>query len=206
MRLQNPFAAVSPSGLDSQVLAVLARTDQFLSVQQIHALLPESGSRAGVRISVGRFVDQGTVVERLSGRSLTYALNDEHLVAGAIRQIATSRRRLLDRMREAVAAWPVQPLSVVVFGSAVRDEMRSDSDIDVLVVMPDGVDDETVSAVVDEFSSRLTRWTGNDARLLVYWEDEIEPAAVLSSILDEGIHIAGDPAWLRRRIRRRSSV
>ena len=33
----------------------------------------------------------------------------------------------------------VHPLKIVLFGSASRDEMRSGSDIDVLVVMPDGV-------------------------------------------------------------------
>jgi predicted nucleotidyltransferase len=32
----------------------------------------------------------------------------------------------------------VHPLRVVLFGSAVRGEMGSDSDVDLLVVMPDG--------------------------------------------------------------------
>ena len=33
----------------------------------------------------------------------------------------------------------VQPLRIILFGSAARGEMGPDSDIDVLVVMPDGV-------------------------------------------------------------------
>ena len=33
----------------------------------------------------------------------------------------------------------VQPLRIILFGSAARGEMGSDSDIDVLVVMPEGV-------------------------------------------------------------------
>ncbi len=32
----------------------------------------------------------------------------------------------------------VQPLRVILFGSAARGDMGADSDIDVLVVMPDG--------------------------------------------------------------------
>ena len=32
-----------------------------------------------------------------------------------------------------------QPLRVILFGSAARDEMGPDSDLDVLVVVPDGV-------------------------------------------------------------------
>lgn len=103
MRLQNPFAALSPSGLDSQVLLVLARAAQFLSVQQIHQLLPEGGSRAGVQKSVARFLEQGTVMERRVGRNRAFALNDEHLLASVIRQIAATKRLLLDRMAEAIA-------------------------------------------------------------------------------------------------------
>jgi predicted nucleotidyltransferase len=31
-----------------------------------------------------------------------------------------------------------QPRRIILFGSAVRDDMRPDSDIDILVVVPDG--------------------------------------------------------------------
>ena len=34
----------------------------------------------------------------------------------------------------------VQPLRIVLFGSAARGEMGPDSDLDILVVMPDGSD------------------------------------------------------------------
>lgn len=201
MRLQNPFAALSPSGLDSQVLLVLARTDQHLSVQEIHRLLPEGGSRAGVQNSVARFVDQGTVLERRSGRSRGFALNDEHLLAGPIRQIAASKRLLLGRMGEAIAAWPVRPLLVSLFGSAVRNDMRTDSDIDVLVVMPDEADADSVDRLVGDLAARAAVWTGNDVRPLVYRVGEVGPAPVFDAILAEGVAIAGDAAWLRRHLR-----
>ena len=32
----------------------------------------------------------------------------------------------------------IHPLRIIIFGSAARDEMNQDSDIDILVVMPDG--------------------------------------------------------------------
>jgi len=34
----------------------------------------------------------------------------------------------------------VQPLRIILFGSAARGEMGPDSDLDVMVVMPEGVD------------------------------------------------------------------
>ena len=46
------------------------------------------------------------------------------------------RDRLDDLVHRIVEA--VQPLRIILFGSAARDEMGLDSDLDVLVVMPDG--------------------------------------------------------------------
>ena len=44
---------------------------------------------------------------------------------------------LKDLVRRILQA--VQPLQIVLFGSAARGDMGPDSDLDVLVVMPDGV-------------------------------------------------------------------
>lgn len=202
MRLQNPFAVVATTGLDAQVLTVLARSEQYLPVLRIHGLLPESGSPQGVRKAIMRLVEQGTVLERPSGRSLSYALNREHLLLEALLQIADAKRALFSRMASEIAAWPRQPLTVKVFGSAARDEMRSDSDIDVLIVMPDAVEAEVVEGLVSELAAAAARWVGNDVRPLVYRAGEVAPAAVFTDILEEGIDIAGDPAWLRQRVRR----
>ena len=48
-------------------------------------------------------------------------VNEEHL------------QQLIDRIVEAV-----HPLRIIMFGSAVRGEMGPDSDVDLLVVMPEG--------------------------------------------------------------------
>jgi predicted nucleotidyltransferase len=48
-------------------------------------------------------------------------------------------REVLDELvRRIVAA--VKPLRIILFGSAARGEMGPNSDLDVLVVMPDGCD------------------------------------------------------------------
>ena len=46
------------------------------------------------------------------------------------------RDRLDELVRRIVEA--VHPLRIILFGSAARGEMGTDSDLDVLVVMPDG--------------------------------------------------------------------
>lgn len=203
MRLQNPFAALSPTGLDSQVLTVLARADAELTPGQIHALLPEGGSLEGVRQSVRRLASHGTVIERRVGRSMAYELNARHLLAGPIREIARAKQHLIDLLSSHVREWRLQPLTVKLFGSAARSEMTDGSDIDVLVVMPDSADRDEAEARVGNLASVTRDLTGNDVRPLLYFESEVEQAGIFDSILADGIDIAGDPSWLRRNLRAR---
>lgn len=201
MRLQNPFAAVITTGLDSQVLMVLARTEQYLSVNQMHKLLPEDGSAQGVRKSVTRLGEQGVVLERVTGRSFAYALNREHLLASAVLQIADAKKELIVRMGQLISEWDAQPLSVKIFGSAARNEMRADSDIDLLVVMSDSATDDAVEDSVRRLTNQVALWTGNDVRPLIYRSSEVRTASIFDSILQDGIDIAGDPSWLRKKLR-----
>lgn len=201
MRLQNPFAAVGTTGLDSQVLMVLARTEQYLSVHQVHQLLPEGGSPQGVRKSVIRLVEQGVALERVTGRSLAYSLNRDHLLATAVLQIASAKSELLLRMAQLISEWTAQPLTVKIFGSAARNEMRADSDIDLLVVVSESESDQAVEDSVRRLTDHMALWTGNDVRPLVYRSSEVRTASIFDSILRDGIDVAGDPTWLRKRLR-----
>lgn len=201
MRLQNPFAALSPTGLDSQVLLVLARTEGHLTVAQIQGVLPEGGSLEGVRKSTRRLTDQGTVLERITGRSSAYALNTRHLLAEPIRQIAGAKQRLITELAHRVAEWPEQPLTVKLFGSAARNEMTDSSDIDIVVVVPDDAEPEGVQDLVDDLARFASEVTGNDVRPLLYYGADVEAASIFESILEEGIDVAGDSSWLRKQLR-----
>lgn len=202
MRLQNPFAAISATGIDSQVLFALARTEEHLTVAQIQHVLPESGSLEGVRKSVARLVRQGTVSDRTTGRTVGYALNRDHLLAGAILEIATAKQELVRRLARTIEEWPVQPVTVKLFGSAARGDMTDASDIDLLVVMSDATEQDEAISLVDDLARRGKKWTGNDVRPLLYVSSEVRPASIFDSILAEGIDIAGDPVWLRRTLRK----
>ncbi len=203
MRLQNPFAALSPTGLDSQILTVLSRSSATLTIPEIHRLLPETGSEPGVRVATARLVDQGVVTELGMGRARGYTLNRRHLLAGAIDLIASALPRLLTSIAEDVNRWPEPPISVMIFGSAARGTMRADSDIDLLIVAPDHAEGAALESLVSALALDTAARTGNDVRPLVYTESEIEPAPIFDSIMREGIHVFGDPSWLRRQLKRR---
>ena len=197
MRLQNPFAALCTTGLDSQVLHVLCGTERLLSAADITGLLPEGGTRQGVQKSLGRLLDQGLVAEVRVGRSRAFQLNRLHLLADAALSIAAARRTLIDRIAAEADAWDTRPLCVTLFGSAARGEMSVHSDIDLLFILPD----TTPTPPIPELAADVTAWTGNDCRPLVYRAFEVTPARIFDEVLAEGIHITGDRNWLRRQLR-----
>ena len=81
----------------------------------------------------------------------------------------------------------VQPLRIILFGSAVRGEMGPDSDIDVLVVMPDGVHRRHTAQLL----YRQIRGLGVPFDILVATPDDLEKhkdniGLIYQSILREG--------------------
>ncbi|MYE87904.1 nucleotidyltransferase domain-containing protein [Candidatus Poribacteria bacterium] len=81
----------------------------------------------------------------------------------------------------------VQPLRIILFGSAARGEMGPDSDIDVLVVMPDGVRRRQTA----QFLYRQIRGLGVPFDILVATPDDLERhqdniGLIYHSILREG--------------------
>lgn len=113
-------------------------------------------------------MELGVVLERATGRNYAYALKFNHLLVEAILKIASAKSELNDRIRKSITSWQVHPLTAILFGSAARNEMRTDSDIDLLVVMPDSAAQDTVEALVYGLGTQVTQWTGNDVRPLVY--------------------------------------
>lgn len=200
MRMQNPFAAISPTGVDSIVLSVLARSTGMYTTSDIMGLLPEKASREAVRQATARLVVQGVIIEQRAGILSMFTLNREHLLADAILAISKAKRTFIARLREEISSWPMQPVTVMLFGSAARNEMGDGSDIDLLVVVPDAWPEEENH--IQQLSGRASLWTGNDVRPLVYTESEVADAPIFNSILTDGIDVAGDKNWLRKRIRK----
>ena len=204
MEIQRPFTVVTTS-VDGDVLRVLASSDAEYSVPRLHQLIPER-SVVGIRSSLARLVTQGIVVQHGFGRSHAYALNDDHLAASAVRQLAGLKQALLSRLREHVAGWHEPPVFAAVFGSAARGEMRPDSDLDILLVRRDDASLAEWSAQLARLTKAATAWTGNDTRIVDLAVEEVTDAAtqpLLRTIVDEGIAFTADADWLRKTLRRK---
>ena len=81
----------------------------------------------------------------------------------------------------------VHPLRIILFGSAARGKMESDSDIDVLVVMPEGVHRRRTAQLL----YRQIRGLGVPFDIVVATPDDLERhkdniGLIYQSILREG--------------------
>jgi len=67
------------------------------------------------------------------------------------------RGRLFERIRQQLKQWPMPPAAAAVFGSAARGDGDPASDIDVLVVRPENVDetDRLWAGAVDDLARSI---------------------------------------------------
>lgn len=207
MQLNRPFATVTPT-LDGDVLAVLASTDATFTISQVQRLLA-TGSGEGIRKVLTRLVAQGVVLHDRVGRTNTYRLNTEHLAAEPIMALSQLNSTFLRRLQEHLHGWRTTLRYAAVFGSAATGRMKLDSDIDLLLVRAADTDDDGDDAWeerVTELARLVTAWTGNDASVVEYTEDELRAAAaagepLLRDVVKQGLTVAGTRSWFNAQLR-----
>jgi predicted nucleotidyltransferase len=168
----HPIEAIVP-GAQGRVLAVLAETTAELNLRTIAQLSGVSLAQAS-RVLPG-LVELGVVERREVPPSSLFRLVPEHVAARAVLNLARSTDMVLNELGQMARSLPVPPVSVIVFGSFARREARSDSDIDVVMVRPAGVDedDDEWTASIEQWRTDVRRLTGNRVEVLEVSVDEV---------------------------------
>lgn len=138
MNLSEPADLVM-SRATAALLRVLAGAETAFSIRQAARLAGISAPRA-VEI-VNRAQERGLVLVEQAGNARMCRLNRDHLAADAIICLLTLRRRLVSALEQELATWVIQPVHASLFGSAARGDGDVFSDLDVLIVRPDGAAD-----------------------------------------------------------------
>jgi predicted nucleotidyltransferase len=204
MDFGRPLEALTPT-LDGDVLTVLARADTEMTGREIQRLTGH-GSHQGVRNAADRLAQQGVVLRRPIGNANLYQLNRDHVAAPWIEGLAGLREQVFTRLRSAIGAWTQPPILALLFGSVATGHATPASDLDLFIVRPADCDaDEPAwQAQIADLEEQATAWTGNDARIVEYGEeelpgDEVEP--LLENVLRDGVELYGSRRTLRRLIR-----
>lgn len=148
-----------------------------------------------------RLVEHGLVEREEVGATYAYGLNRGHLLAPIIEQLAAVRISFINRVRELIADWEVQPLHASVFGSMARGDGDAASDIDFFLVRPGKVDleDQCWRQQLDGLSVCVREWTGNPASLIEVGKVELaelrrQRLPILKEIRTDAIELAGKKA------------
>lgn len=177
-------------------MVALARAREPVSGREL-ARRASSSQQGAARILAG-LVQAGVVRREERPPSALYQLNRGHVAAPLLEEMAALRAAVLERIKASAAEWDPMPVSLTVFGSIARGEGDERSDVDLLLVRPDGValDDARWESQVADLERRVRTWTGNPARVAEYSVGELRAAAaerlpLLANVLQEGITLAG---------------
>jgi predicted nucleotidyltransferase len=194
MNFGEPFGGLMP-GARGAVLAVLLRTGAPLTGRRIHALV--DGHSLGAVQQALRDLDRiGVITTETIGRAGSHRINENHEAIAPLRSLASPIEMLTRVVRD--TASDVE--TVMVFGSVARGEARADSDIDLVVIAPEGWDGR--ADLQQEVHQRL----GNDCDVLHLTREDFARAPedrepVVAEILRDGLALVGTmPRPSRRKV------
>jgi predicted nucleotidyltransferase len=198
MDVARPYLALLPPVRAATLLA-LRRTVAPMTGREVAR---RAGvSQPAVLEALKQFVEHGLVWSQPAGGANLYSLNEEHLLVAAVDEIFDVRAKFVNRMAAAVSHWEIPPLHVSVFGSMARGDGGRDSDIDLLVVRPRFVDEESDDFVwrgqLDTLVHEVKLWTGNRAALVELSSEELrtmnrDKHRLLTEIRRDGIRVCGE--------------
>lgn len=157
----------------------------------------EASKRLGVSfLTVKRWVYSGKLkaIRMPSGRWMIPEVEVRRLKGGRNPEIQTELRTiarivswmLKSRFRDAV-------VDVMLFGSAARGEAEEGSDVDLLVVINDNVNESEIERELGDLTYDMMLATGRFVQLLIYRKSEFEDARswnpTVWNILREGIKL-----------------
>jgi len=192
----NPLQSIAAT-VDADVLQALGRAHAPVTGNQLAKLAGRS--YAQVYAVVARLVRQGLVLADQHGRTNTYVLNRDHVLAGGLLEILSAATRIEEAITNAVAAWDPAARTVSLFGSAALRRASADSDLDLLIIRDDQVreDDVLWTNQVGDLVRSLERLTGNRVQRVELSESELHEAvqtdqALIASLRENARTLAGD--------------
>jgi predicted nucleotidyltransferase len=151
----------------------------------LRQIVRQTGAAQGaVQRELNALTSAGIIQRTVEGRQVYFQANQESPIFPELRSLFLKTAGASDVLREALAPLADRIVVALIFGSAARGELRSDSDIDLLVV--GDAPFAAVAAALKEAQERL----GRDVNPTVYPADEFSAKIrgghhFLTSVLQE---------------------
>jgi predicted nucleotidyltransferase len=158
----------------ARVLHQLALLAEGASGRSIHTLSGVKALQTTQQI-LDDLTRIGVVAVRRIGSANLYTLNRDHILWAPIEAILTTPARTEQEIAAVLDATLAEHArAMLLYGSFARNEAGPDSDIDILIVWNDGVDEQLATELLDTAAQRIRGLTGNDAQLLAVTNSELE--------------------------------
>jgi predicted nucleotidyltransferase len=167
-----PVQAVIP-GAQGRILAVLVETSAELNLRTLARLSGVSLAQASRVLPA--LVSLGLVERRDVPPSALFRVVPDHVAVRAVVALSRARDVMLEEIRRAAGKLPGPPVSVIVFGSLARGDGGPESDIDVVLVRPTevGEDSDDWRRGVEAWRTDVRRVGGSALDLLEVGEGDI---------------------------------
>ena len=172
MDFRHPVEAAIP-GAQGRVIAALLGTSGELNLHTIARVAGVSIAQAS-RVLPG-LVELGMIERREVPPSSLFRLVPEHVATRALMELADARNVVVTEMGRAASKIRPAPVSVITFGSFARGDSEPDSDIDVIIVRPTGIDadDDQWIRTIERWRTLVARVAGNTLEILDVGADAV---------------------------------
>ena len=164
--------------------------------------------RAGLPVSttfehLADLVKSGLVLVGPFADGSGYRLNENHVLVGAVKELASAHVEMTKRIKDRVATWAIQPTAGWLYGSAARGTGDRTSDIDLLFVWPqcefdhDEWDERQIGVLVDyvhDLSGNFVQIAQHSVDTFLALESERSPFT--ANLRIDGIDLI-DGSWRR---------
>ena len=198
MNLSEPLEGFT-SEVTAATLRVLARSDAGFSGRQVH-LLAGIGSTTSVHRALGQLVRLGLVDAEARPPAIIYRPNRRHVLWGLVESALDARAHVFGALDQFCSEELPEELglTVVVYGSVARRDSTLDSDLDLFVVYPDGIDPDAQAEFSYQLAQHAERLTGNQTQIFAVTRGELlarqqEHDPLISNVIADGILVHGQP-------------
>lgn len=174
MRFHEPLDDILSSRIKVRILRLFSHTRGSYSGREVARLIGYSHNPT--ILALKELEAQGLLTRRSIGASYEYTLNESHLlISGVLLDVFETERNALSEIAKIFEEQIGRDFEkAIIFGSVARGEERLDSDVDILIIIKDGADLESVEDKISEATSQAMAASGNPVGPVIISRSEYE--------------------------------